>query len=287
MPYYHATFCINLPTAVATTIAPSPPSSPAPDDDACGIECVPGKCCDYCTGGDLGISADGCAADQCELGTDKYSMAACVLPPAVAPSPTPQPTPAPVSPSPTPQPTPSPVEDATTAKPAQRNDDAVKKTTFVLIVPLDIDLASLSDTELAAVKDGLLDAAAKAGKFSATDVETIELLQDGKVVGRHRFQRANSPITARIVFKDDADVDLIEARTNLNTAIKEGTVAVSVVIGGVTLTVSITETVEVTIVGSGDLGSGIEGYIEDLSSSVDTTASHLLCSLTLALWMTA
>ena len=115
--------------------------------------------------------------------------------------------------------------------------DVSEALAVTLTVPLDVNLALLSSHELAAVKDGLLAAAAEAGGFSAADVERIELVQNGEVIGSVRRRRAtNRAITAKIIFKDDATVDVTAAITRMNAAIAGGTLSVTVVIGGEEMT---------------------------------------------------
>jgi hypothetical protein len=108
-----------------------------------------------------------------------------------------------------------------------------------LTVPLNINLASLNATELTVLKNSLLDAAAEAGGFDPALVEMIVLKQDGKVVSRRR--RANAPITAEVIFKDNAVIDLGAATASLNEAIATGAVSVTLVIGGQTFTATVTE----------------------------------------------
>jgi len=128
-------------------------------------------------------------------------------------------------------------------------------TSVTLTVPLDVDLASLSSDELTAVKDKLLVAAATAGGFNAADVETIELVQNGKVVGSARHQReTNGAITVRIIFKDDATVNIDAAVASINTAIAAGTVSVTVTIGGQEMTVAVKD-LAVATEAEADLGS--------------------------------
>jgi hypothetical protein len=93
--------------------------------------------------------------------------------------------------------------------------------------------------ELAVVKETLLAAAASAGGFDTTDVDRIELKQNDIAIGRLR--RANGPITARIVFKDNAIVDVEATITNINIAIKQGVVTVEMEVNGKMINATVTE----------------------------------------------
>ena len=122
---------------------------------------------------------------------------------------------------------------------------AASKASVTLVVPLDVDLASLDANDYAAVVAELLQVAATAGGFNAADVEKIVLMQNGAVISssRRRLQRAtNGPITAKVIFKEDANVDVNETGANMNSAIDAGTVSVSVNIGGKAISASVTET---------------------------------------------
>lgn len=114
-----------------------------------------------------------------------------------------------------------------------------------LTVPLEADLASLTATELSALKDEVRTVAATAGGYKVTDVDRVELEQNGTASGTSRHQRAttsdNGPITAKIIFKDSTfDVDAAVSSTN--AAITAGTVAVTVTIGGATVTAEVKDT---------------------------------------------
>ena len=154
------------------------------------------------------------------------------------------------------------------------------KMVITLTVPLDIDLASLTAAELADVKNKLLAAAAKAGGFDVADVERIELVQDGKVIGSARRGRAaNGPITARVIFKDSAVVDLDAVVASVNSAIEAGTVSVSVVVGGETVTAAVSELAAVAdkniII---DTGGGTSGATR-VAAATMATALMLLTAM--------
>jgi hypothetical protein len=160
-------------------------------------------------------------------------------------------------------------------------------------VPLDIDLSTLAPDALTVVKNGLVAAAAMAGGFDPALVDTIELVQNGIVVGRRRRQansrrqRANSPITARVIFIDDAVIDLEAATDTMNKAIEAGAVSVSFVIGGETFAATVTEvaTAIAAIENGSGSGSKIVGAVS--SAGVQTTDPMLVmligCGLTLHL----
>ena len=80
--------------------------------------------------------------------------------------------------------------------------------------------------------------AAALGGFKASDVERIELVQDGKVVTRRR-RATNGAVTARIIFKSTANVDVAAAVGSLNKAIAQGAVTVTVTIGGQEITAKV------------------------------------------------
>jgi len=152
---------------------------------------------------------------------------------------------------------------------------------ITLTVPLDIDLTSLTAAELADVKNKLLAAAAKAGGFDVGDVERIELVQDGKVVGSARRGRAaNSPITARVIFKDSAVVDFDAVVASVNSAIEAGTVSVSVVVGGETVTAAVSELAAVADKNSiiVDTGGGASGATR-VATATMATAMMLLTAM--------
>ena len=108
---------------------------------------------------------------------------------------------------------------------------------LTLTVPLDINLSELSAEALEDVKSALLATAAAAGGFDPTLVESIVLVQGGVVVSRHR--RANTPITVKVVFKDDAVIDLDTATASLNKAITKGAVSVTLEIDGKEITATV------------------------------------------------
>jgi hypothetical protein len=115
-------------------------------------------------------------------------------------------------------------------------------------VPLDVDLSSLDTTEFAALEAELLKVAATAGGFPPSVVQNIVLMQNGAVIGsaRRRLQRAtNGPISATLIFKEGANVDVNAAGAKMNKAIKKGEVSVSVLVGGETVSATVTETATV------------------------------------------
>jgi hypothetical protein len=136
---------------------------------------------------------------------------------------------------------------------------------------LDIDLTSLDAAGLTAVKDALLEVAAAAGGFDAADVESIELVQDGKVIDLARQRRANGPITARVIIKADATVDLKAATARMNKAIEAGTVTVTFAIAGVTFTANVTKLT--TLVAAVTTGSGSGSVVEELTSGGNDESS--------------
>lgn len=111
---------------------------------------------------------------------------------------------------------------------------------MTLTVPLDVDLSTVTPAELAGIKDALLKVAADLGGFLASDVERIELVQDGEVVTRRR-RATNSAITARIIFKDTATVDVAAVVGSLNKAIAQDAVTVTVTIGGEEITAKVVD----------------------------------------------
>jgi hypothetical protein len=104
---------------------------------------------------------------------------------------------------------------------------------------LNINLKELSAEALYGLKRELLETAAAAGGFDPTLVESIVLVQGDVVVGRHR--RANPPITVKVVFKDDAVIDLDAATASLNEAIAIGAVSVTFVVDGQAFTATVIE----------------------------------------------
>merc|ERR1719272_1198053 len=125
---------------------------------------------------------------------------------------------------------------------------------LIIEIPMDVcnnvDLASLSATEVAALKANLLQAAAAAGGFDIDDVgvEGVQFVQNGVQV-RLRSQRAtsnaNDPIVAVLTFTEGsgADVDVAKGYAdNFNIAVQAGSVSVSVTLdNGNTLSADVTK----------------------------------------------
>lgn len=133
------------------------------------------------------------------------------------------------------------------------SDDSASVT---LTVPLDVDLSTVTPAELAGIKDALLKVAADLGGFLASDVERIELVQDGEVVTRRR-RATNSAITARIIFKDTATVDVAAVVGSLNKAIAQDAVTVTVTIGGEEITTKVVDLAVFVRVENSDLLNGL------------------------------
>jgi hypothetical protein len=139
---------------------------------------------------------------------------------------------------------------------------------LTMIVPLDIDLESLNATELSVVKDTLLTLATSAGGFNRSDVERIELIQDGKMMGRHR--RVNGPITVRLVFKESAVVDVNAAIATMNTEIEQAAVTVKVVVKAESFEANVTEMVTGVVRAESSAPAG-----EDSAPGVQVNATSL------------
>jgi len=151
-----------------------------------------------------------------------------------------EPTAAPTA-APTAVPTAAPTAGKSPANGGEGNVDVDSKitapstetaTSVSLVLPLGVDLKSLSPTELADLKDEAVRAsAATGGDFSVADVEKVELVAD-----------ASGTITAKIIFKDSAVVDVEAAAASISTAIKAGSVSVTVTVGGKKITAKPTAT---------------------------------------------
>jgi hypothetical protein len=106
--------------------------------------------------------------------------------------------------------------------------------------PLDVDLKKLTADEVENFKAEVLAVVAKNAGFAPGLVARIELYQEGKLIsGRQR--RANAPITVKVIFRYDADIDLGAATSSMNKAIEAGDVSVSIEVGGETITATVTE----------------------------------------------
>lgn len=107
---------------------------------------------------------------------------------------------------------------------------------------LNVDVASLTAPELAALKDELLADVAKAGGFNADDVDSVELVQNGEVVGASRHARTvGGPATVIVIFKDTAAVDADAVATSINEAIEARLILGMISIGGKFITADVTE----------------------------------------------
>jgi hypothetical protein len=138
---------------------------------------------------------------------------------------------------------------------------------LTMVVPLDVDLSSITATELAGVKEALIATMADAGGFDAALVERVILSQNGAVIeiGRRRREEAakNGPITATIIFKADADIDVTAATASLNLAIEAGTVSVTVMIGGEEVTAKVTDVAAGKEAGIGADGTTVDEALDD------------------------
>ena len=142
--------------------------------------------------------------------------------------------------APTAAPTAEPVQLVQTEASSDNDNDGASQASasITLTVPLDVDCSSVTPAKLTELKAELLQAAAAAGGFNATDVERIELEQNGKAVTR-RQRATNGAVTARVIFKDTATVDLTAAVASLNEAIESGAVSVTVIIDGKEITAKV------------------------------------------------
>jgi hypothetical protein len=131
---------------------------------------------------------------------------------------------------------------------------------LTMVVPLDVDLSSITATELVGVKEALIAAMADVAGFDAALVERVILSQNGVEIGRRRREEAakNGPITATIIFKADAVIDVTAATASLNLAIEAGTVSVTVMIGGEEVTAIVTD-----VVTGKEAGVGADGMTDD------------------------
>merc|ERR1712166_959890 len=132
-------------------------------------------------------------------------------------------------------------------EPTAGNSDctvAVAPASVSLTVPLNIDLASLSNEALVTLQTDLLAQFAAIGGFDPADVEKIELYQDGNLIQFSDVVRlTNSPITVVAIFLETATVDVTEVAQTTNTAIAIGDVEVAVTVGGIEVTATVTEPV--------------------------------------------
>ena len=157
---------------------------------------------------------------------------------ALTAAPTAAPTSAPTAAPNTPSAAPTAAPTNNTQKPTTIVVAAAAPASVTLALPLDVNLTTVTPAELTGIKDALLKVAAALGGFKASDVERIELVQDGKVVTRRR-RATNGAVTARIIFKSTANVDVAAAVGSLNTAIAQGAVTVTVTIGGKEITAKV------------------------------------------------
>jgi hypothetical protein len=84
----------------------------------------------------------------------------------------------------------------------------------------------------------------------------------------------NAPITAELIFKIDAAIDLEAVIANLNDAIASGTVSVTLVVGGETITATVTELATAIAAATGydfAMGSGSGSGSVDDGFAVGTT----------------
>merc|ERR1719272_1147714 len=146
---------------------------------------------------------------------------------------------------------------------------------LIIEIPMDVcnnvDLASLSATEVAALKANLLQAAAAAGGFDIDDVgvEGVQFVQNGVQV-RLRSQRAtsnaNDPIIAVLPFTEGSGADADTAKgyaDTFNIAVQSGSVSVSVTLDdGKTLSADVTKGTVAT-----DVEVGADGGCPDSRAS--------------------
>jgi hypothetical protein len=115
--------------------------------------------------------------------------------------------------------------------------------TLSVTFTMDVDLSSLSATDLNAVKDGVVSSTAAVGGFTAADVTSVGLEQDGATFRRQR--RANAPITGTLSFAAGS-VDPAVVAATINSAVSAGTFSIMVTFSdGTTLTSVVAEPIRV------------------------------------------
>ena len=130
----------------------------------------------------------------------------------------PRPPPGPATPSPPATTTPTTTSTSTTT---------IVVPTLSVIVPMDVDVSSLTNADLEVLKSGVIDmtVSAAAGGFTSAEVTYIGLEQDAVEYRRHR--RANMPIIATLYFAVGS-VDPAVAAVAINSAIATGNFIVTV-----------------------------------------------------------
>jgi hypothetical protein len=124
----------------------------------------------------------------------------------------------------------------------------VKTVVVTMTVPIDVDIAIITDADMAGIKASIVQTAIAAanGMFSADDVLTVFLRQTSKsgqiVSGRHR---RNNPINVEIVMKETTVVDSVAIAISINAVVEVGKFIVTATIEGKTVTVAVIDAVAV------------------------------------------